>query len=347
MLRQARRQVLSIARERKSRIETWMEGRARSAEASAASHEVLVALTYAERGDRRARPYGEIAIAQSERRQHHDKAIRTVALYDEKDQLVAFLGDSLEAEAMRRAPETRKALKGESVFGDIHLNRHGVPVINLATHVHATNGDVIGAYVYQYATKNTLDAIVMDTTGLDAGGESYLVDRHAVMLTSSRLRNHPDPLKHTMDIPPVEHALRGETGVMEYPGFLGGRVVGGYTYMPEQKWAVITEMNLKDAYQPLELFLQRTSLATMVALLVMLGLALLLTRIWTDPLQRVIDASQQVAAGRFDVHVPETARQDEMAVLSRVFNNMVDSVVRSREKLKQSQERLMQSEKMA
>lgn len=347
ILRQAKRQVLSIVRERASRIETWLEGRARSAEASAASHEVLVALSYAKRNDPSAQEFGKIAIAQSERRAHHDEAIQTVALYDDEANLVAYAGDSLEAVHMGGSEEVGHALAGNSFFGDIHLNRRGVAVINLAAHVHSPDGEVIGAYVYQFATAGTLNPIVMDTTGLDLGGESYLVDRNSVMLTPSVMRNHPDPLHHKMDIPPVEAALNGETGVLVYPGFLGGRVVGGYTFMPLQNWAVITEMDLSEAYYPLEVFLQRTSLATLVALLIMLVLVLFVTRLWTDPLQKVINASQEVAEGNYEVAVPETSRQDEMAALSRVFNTMVVSIVRSREKLRVSQERLLQAEKMA
>lgn len=347
VLRQAKRQVLSLVHEREAHLRTWLMERKRTAEVFATSNQVVASYLLAKEGNSNAAFIAKQALNYLPFQSGTDSDVLAVVLLDREghpftsntslELLTEILQDSL----------VDSALAGHTQFGPIHLNRNQLPAINLATPVRDRNGLILGVCLFQFATRATIDPILADTTGFDLGDETFLLDRDFVMLTPSRVHEHPEPLSHQMMIPPAREAMTGHSGVMVYEGFLGNRVVGGYTYMPEQGWALITELNLEDAYTPVNQFLQGTTLATFFALLGMLGMALLLTRVWTDPLQRVIDASEKVADGDYQVHVPESRRRDEMARLVHVFNEMVDGINRSRENLRQSQLRLMQSEKMA
>ncbi|MCB2198608.1 sensor histidine kinase [bacterium] len=347
VLRQAKRQVLSVVYEREAHLRTWLAERKRTSEVFATSNQVVASYLLAERGNANAPGIAKQALNYLPFQIAQGGDVLAVALLDREGRPFTSDASLEELTAILQVDVVDSALAGLTQFGPIHLNTEGVPAINLASPVRDRSGRILGASVFQFSTRATIDPILTDTTRFDLGDESFLLDRDFVMLTPSRVHEHPEPLSHQMKIPPALEAMTGHSGVMVYEGFLGDKVVGGYTYMPERNWALITELNLEDAYTPVKQFLQGTTLATLFALLGMLGIALLLTRIWTDPLQRVIDASEKVAGGDYQVHVPESRRRDEMAGLVQVFNQMVDGINRSRENLRLSQERLMQSEKMA
>jgi signal transduction histidine kinase len=149
-----------------------------------------------------------------------------------------------------------------------------------------------------------------------------------------------------MPIPPVQAAMESDLGSMLYRGFLGDEVVGAYAAMPEYGWIVIAEMGTEEALAGLRMIMVNTLGAAAIALILML-LGFLLTRRWTRPLENVAAASQKITSGDYSVRVPETRRRDEVGTLVSLFNRMVQSLQKSREELKESHQRLIQSEKLA
>ncbi|MBI3147373.1 MAG: EAL domain-containing protein [Betaproteobacteria bacterium] len=81
------------------------------------------------------------------------------------------------------------------------------------------------------------------------------------------------------------------------------------------------------------------------AILLSVLIVVLLTRRMVMPINRLTRAARAVAAGRFDVHVPVTTR-DELAELTEAFNDMAGKLATSRSEIVSYQRRLEENKAM-
>jgi HAMP domain-containing protein len=72
----------------------------------------------------------------------------------------------------------------------------------------------------------------------------------------------------------------------------------------------------------------RLALAGTIALVVSFAVAWFISRSISGPLQRITEASQEMARGNYDVHIPIKG-EDEVGRLSEAFNHMAQEVNRS------------------
>ncbi len=239
-----------------------------------------------------------------------------------------------------RSPLFQDALAArQSVASPIFLDALAGPSMLMAEAVRDSLGRPRSVLVGALALAQTLNPVILDTTGLGQTGQAYLVDKGKVMLTPSRFMNHPGPLTHTMDSEGIRLALAGQGGTGVYTGFEGQPVLGAWVYLPEQEWGLISEMNADEAFAPLAR-LRRN--AVLVALLTMAAVMLVvawLSRSISLPIRQLAAASLDVSRGKLDTSV--TIRlHDELGELGERFNGMVQS-------LRESQKQLVQSERLA
>lgn len=347
IIEEAQKQVMSVARERQARLNTWLDGKLRSAEAIALSHTVHEIYENYQQSNRQAGSIEQINLDQLYHTYHHDQSLLKAILFDNNENIIVMAAQDSSSFIDTSRYELQRALSGESVFGPIHLNRNNIPVINFTTHIHDSQGQIRGMFFSQFATAETVDPILADTSGLGHSGEAFLVNQDTVMITPSRFQEHPMHLTHKMPIPTVLEGLQGKTGTMVYTGFLGEKVVGAYTFMPVEGWVLVVEMKIKEAFQPLREIIHNTLLATIVALIGLLLLTSIITRAWTSKLEQLAKVSEKVGAGDYSVRLGPSHRNDEIGVLVRVFNKMIVGIAKSQEQLKQSHLKLLQSEKLA
>jgi signal transduction histidine kinase len=238
------------------------------------------------------------------------------------------------------APLVARALTSrQPIMSSIFLHPRVGPAMQMANPVRNEQGQLRGAIVATLALAGTLNPIILDTTGLGRTGQAYLVDQGKVMLTPSRFMNHPSPLTHTMDSPGIRAALAGKSGTAVYEGFAGEPVIGAWTFMPDQGWGLIAEMDAAEAFAPLAR-LRRD--AILVAILTMAGVLVvvaLISRSIAKPIQELAAASLEVSRGKLDSSVA-IRLHDELGELGERFNGMVQS-------LRESQRQLVQSERLA
>jgi len=99
-------------------------------------------------------------------------------------------------------------------------------------------------------------------------------------------------------------------------------------------WLVVAKPEAELREQWLTLF-SRLSLALLAGVVLAAALFLWLSRRLTEPLRVLTRATEQVAAGRYDVEIPEAKGRDEIALLSRRFRGMVTELAEA-ENLKRS-----------
>ncbi|MFH0881619.1 MAG: sensor histidine kinase [bacterium] len=344
ILSMARNHVMGVVRERQARLEFFLFHHVRSIEAITAPTNVrsLLAHPPVAKNDRT-----ELQTALDRGEWREDVfGIREVALLDISGTLIASSSDWTSHIQLFHTPETA-GVDSNPVYGPVHLSEWKEPVLDIAQPLQQDNGKPSGFLLLRLATRPVLEKILTDTAGLGTSGEVYLVGPDTVMLTPSRMRNHPDPLTHKMPIPTVLAALKGKQGTEVYRGFLGNEVVGAYAYLPGPRWALIGEMNVSEALTPLRMIVINSLFATVGVMIVLLLAAVAMARTWSRPMVELAEASRRVAEGDVTVRVRERRSGDEIGLLLRSFNQMVDALQHSREVVRESQQRVVQSEKMA
>ena len=138
-----------------------------------------------------------------------------------------------------------------------------------------------------------------------------------------------------------------------YRGYEGQQVIGAWVYMPIQKWALIAEMDAKEAFAPLATIRRITIIMAAVVLAVILIVVVAISRSLSRPIRQLANASLEVSKGNLDTSV-SVKLNDELGYLAEHFNYMVRSMKESQESLQsaydellRTQKKLVQSEKLA
>jgi class 3 adenylate cyclase len=189
--------------------------------------------------------------------------------------------------------------------------------------------------------------------GLGKTGETYLVGDDRLMRSSSRavlqdpdsyarqaIRGGTDPdvaaraarvkgtiLIQPVNTPPVDRALRGETGVMVTHDYFGNEVLAAYSPVSFKNvdWVIVAEIDTSEAFKGIDDFTRRLVLTT-AAIIVAVALAsLLLAQIFSRPVKKMMLGVRRVAAGDLGAQVP-TSSTDEFADLAVAFNDMSRSL---------------------
>ena len=197
-------------------------------------------------------------------------------------------------------------------------------------------------------------------TGLGQSGESYLVGPDGTLRSTSRLLEE-DPeayraavvsqgtspqvadrivadknpiLRQDVDSPAVQQALRGQTGTAVETDYLGRRVLTSYAPVAIDgiNWAVISQIDEDEALQPVSDLLRTLGLTTLGIVLVITLASLLLARVFTRPVDRLVSGVRKVAGGDLDARV-DVRGQDEFADLGTAFNDMGSSLSTKQELL--------------
>ncbi|MCB2212297.1 HAMP domain-containing protein [bacterium] len=239
------------------------------------------------------------------------------------------------------------ALSREPSFGPLHRQADGTPVFDVVLPARINSKGDSALIALRLNSRVVLDPILTDTSGLGSRGELFLLDRDMRMLTPSRFHSHPEPLMHRMDIPPARAALDSSSGSMEYTSYLGDPVVGGYVYMPRQRWILVGELDVREALAPVKRIYVQTAIILGLSLLVFVVITLFLARTWARPIVRLTRASEQVASGNYDVTVAPPRQQDELHQLTDSFNRMTEALLAGRKELAVAQRRLVQQSTMA
>lgn len=175
-------------------------------------------------------------------------------------------------------------------------------------------------------TLGDLNVITTERTGLGRTGEIYIVNQNGYMITPSRLLKDTF-LKQRVDTENFRLCMKrgAETEntlkTIICPDYHGVKALGTSAYIAEMKWALLAEIDLDEAFTPL----QRLRFAIILVLILIPPVAWLLgiavSTIITRPLHRLHKGTEIIGTGDLDYKVG-TAAQDEVGQLSRAFDAM-------------------------
>ncbi len=128
-------------------------------------------------------------------------------------------------------------------------------------------------------------------------------------------------------------------GVTNYSRPTGEKVVGCYAFPLNLSWAIIAEINEKQAYVAVSKMLNTLSLWVLLGLGIAILGVFIFSRQISKPILRMSKAAEEISSGQFDVKVGYKAN-DEIGILGKSLVNMGKSLKENFEKIENQNKEL-------
>lgn len=187
--------------------------------------------------------------------------------------------------------------------------------------------------------------------GLGDSGETILVGNDKMMRSASRfyledpkgflallkkrgvkdeeisLLGQTTILHQPVATPDAAKALAGETGTLQVNDYRGVPVLSAFSPLDIQglKWVILAQMDLSEAYAPVDAFRRQILIAVTLLILLVTLLAMALAHLFVKPVQQLIESARKVTSGEL-TGIPDLKSKDEFGELGQSFNSMVKSL---------------------
>jgi signal transduction histidine kinase len=197
------------------------------------------------------------------------------------------------------------------------------------------NGDtLIGIMALQISTRQ-INEIMQERTGLGQTGETYLVGQDLFMRSDSRFSKESSVLKQKVDT--MQSRLFKEQHIFgklpaeieetptAYPDYRGIDVLGAHTSIPSMGWALLAEIDKKEAFAPLAKLKAFCIIGLCTILTIVFLISILISKAITGPIHRLHRGTEIIGEGNLD-HKVGTDTKDEIGQLSRAFDQMTSDL---------------------
>ncbi|MCK4656322.1 MAG: HAMP domain-containing protein, partial [candidate division Zixibacteria bacterium] len=236
----------------------------------------------------------------------------------------------------------------DTYIADVEVDNHsGRPSLHFAGTIreigadHTLKDEILGLIVIDVNLDNVFKPMLHTGGGLGKTGEVLLVNTNRQILTHLK---HPladgsaaSPLEYTINTAATTLAVQGKEGLLTSGDYRGVPVLAAYRYLrvsPEIGWGMVAKIDEAEAYAPLREILEVTLVTSLSALILVLGIAALIARKLSCPIIRLSRVAEEVEAGNLSARVMNTGG-DEVGVLGRAFNAMIERIQNWHEDLEQ------------
>lgn len=218
----------------------------------------------------------------------------------------------------------------------------------------ASNGDSLAVMTIAGTVPGSRDIVFADVKldyllkAVSRGGiaELYIADSNGSMLA------HPTASKvlqaESMLEDPLVQTARGAKMRSEVKQFeVGGKkFLGSFYRLGTGGVVVASKIESEEAFVAARVLFQKSLWYALMTVTAAFLVALFLSHSLTVPIRRLVDATRRIAQGDFKSMV-RVSTGDELALLAASFNSMTSDLDSSLEKLKNTQQQLIHSERMA
>lgn len=181
-----------------------------------------------------------------------------------------------------------------------------------------TSGSTIAILVGR-TNIDALNEVMLERAGLGETGETYLVGNNHVLLTDSRFKAQERIYAHTQG---ADAAIKDHiNGAGQYQSYRYIPVVGVYRWLPELQVALMAEQSTDEAYRGITQILLLDAGIGVGSVLVVIIASLILTQNIVEPLTRLAETAQKIAAGDRE-RIAQVEHKGEVGTLARSFNSM-------------------------
>jgi methyl-accepting chemotaxis protein len=192
------------------------------------------------------------------------------------------------------------------------------PAAFISRPVFSDTGQRLGVLVYQMPIDD-LNSAIRNLEGLGETGDGFLVGSDYLMRTDSLMTQENDILSFKVETQAVSTGLKGQAGLHSYIEPSGRKVMGfaaPISFLGTQ-WVAIVQQDTAVLFGGMAMAIKQQIILSITIFAGALAIAVFLSRSVSRPLQRLTGAVNQVAEGKFEVVIPETARGDEIGELAR------------------------------
>ena len=223
------------------------------------------------------------------------------------------------------------AMRGDEIISDIYpAPLTSEPMRSIILPIR-NNGRVIGVVFSDVSFGRVMNSVMDVDVGKN--GSVAVVANNGRVIAHTYMEQLPE-LDLSM-LPVVEAVLAGQEGSMQgYTDELGRQVIGVYSPIPELGWGIVIQKPLGDIDADIGQLRTTIQLATVGAVFLAVLAGWLMSRQITRPIRQLAVASEQVAQGDLSTAV-EVRSSNEIGVLASSFNQMLESLKKSRNELEQ------------
>ena len=231
----------------------------------------------------------------------------------------------------------QEALTGKSAISDALISAAtGNVIITFAEPVYS-NGELVGMVglaLNVNSIKELLDAnLTMNTDDI------YLVNPSGFLVTAPRFSEEMKTAGLYQERPELEYQLTNiagqtlqaaQSGSSTYNNYLGQKVIGRYTWIPEIKLGLVTEVQSSEANQSSTTIAINSLIIVVVSIILVTILAIFFANSITNPLKIVVKSSKLLAVGDLlrDMDKKEqqsvVSRKDEIGDLGKAFGGLIN-----------------------
>ncbi len=218
-----------------------------------------------------------------------------------------------------------------AVLGVTHMHTGGSVGLHVACPV-LENGKAIGFLVANLDFSKSLNPILQDRNGLHETGKVYFASKDMDILTNPFAGEKVALTGKKTNAAVLSGHQAHAPMVVTYQDYKGNQVLGTSVPIGFEEWSLLVEIDSDEALVWLKILLNRSLLTVLLTCLVVVCVAIWMSRLVTEPLKRLVRISHRIRAG----HVEE--RLEEMEVLEadevrRAFNAMLDELREQQDQL--------------
>ncbi len=182
---------------------------------------------------------------------------------------------------------------------------------------------------------------MQDRTGMGKSGESYLIGNDYLMRSDSFLdpTNHSvsasfkNPEKGSIKTETVKKALNGEEGTEIVIDYNGNEVYSSYGAINIDgiHYAIMSEIDVKEINEPIvSILIIAITIAIIIAVIILI-VSILLSMSIANPIKKITAMVKNIAEGKVDSDKIVSKSKDEIGILSKSINVMLDFLVERNE----------------
>ena len=202
------------------------------------------------------------------------------------------------------------------------------PTMTVSTPIFDGNGKVIGVLAGNI-NLDKISNIMIERSGLGNTGETLLINKDHLLLSESRFISDI-AFKKTIYTTGVNDCLSGNDGPNEYRDYRNVNIIGYLIWIPEREVCLVTKIDRSEAYSSLNSLYFELSIFGFILLIFSLITAYFISRVFTEPINALVEGTEQWSKGNFEHTIPVTS-DDEIAVLCKAFNDASKEILQSRE----------------
>jgi methyl-accepting chemotaxis protein len=223
-----------------------------------------------------------------------------------------------------------EAMRGKSNMSEVLISKASGNIILVFAAPIITKGEVVGVV----GSTIRMDGLAKNLSYVENGttSDSYLVNQDGYFITAPRFADemkaagmYSDRVELSAKLATAagEELIAGKSGNGTYLNYLGKHVIGQYTWIPELRMGLVSEVQTEEANAPVVKMVNFIIILIMVSVIVIAIVAFFIARTMTDPVKLIAGSASRLALGDIDQTLDYSSK-DEYGVLAESFRKMIE-----------------------